>query len=236
VWWAGSGRTTRLWLGRNFAALSPAGGAESVSEAGFANVRSAMEWLRAEASAPKTPRRWTVMLSSGLARPFVFKPPQGLKTQQEVHAVANALAVEEAGWSEDVRVWVSAPDAAGQCLGVAAAAPALALIEEAATEAGARLLSVRPGWALLTDGAGSTIVSSTTGPELLIAADPDGLVALAGDQLHWVWGGAIDARAAEAGGAAWRTRLAMRLQVQAPPVEYLLDGTSWALARSRAAA
>jgi hypothetical protein len=235
VWWAGKGRSTRLWLGRSFAAVSPGGGAESVSEAGFAGTGSAMEWLRTEAGAPKTPRRWTVMLGSGLARPFVFKPPRGLKTRHELHAMANALAAEEVGRGEDVRVWLSEPDVSGHRLGVAAVAPALALIEKAATEAGARLVSVRPGWALLTDGGGEPLKPSAAGPELLIAADPDGLVALAGDPQQWVWGGAIDARAAESGGTAWRTRLAMRLQVQTPPVEYSLEGASWVLARQQGA-
>jgi hypothetical protein len=231
VWWAGSARATRLWIGRSFAAISGESPPGSVGESGFSDVTRAMTWLHEAVRARKEAKRWTVNLGSGLARPYVFKRPQGLKSTQELHAVAEAIAAEEAGWSEAVRVWVSAPDVAGQCLGVAVVGSALAQIEAVAQEVGAQLVSVRPGWALLTDNASASTQTSSTAARLLLASDPDGLVALADDGLRWLWGGAIDRLAADADGGAWRTRLAMRLQIQAPPVEFFLDGLTWVPAR-----
>jgi hypothetical protein len=186
-----------------------------------------MNWLIEGLRSLKDNKRWTVLLGSGLARPFLFMPPRGLKARQELLAFAEAIAGEEAGWSEKVRVWLSAPDTAGQCLGVAALDSALGRIEVVAQEAGARLVSVRPGWALLTDIVPPSAQTPSTAAQLLFASDPDGLVALADDGTQWLCGGAIDRFAAAADEMAWRTRLAMRLQIQAPPVEFLLDDLEW---------
>lgn len=231
MWWAGSARATRLWIGRSFAAMSGERPAESVSESGLADVTQAITWLNESVRARKDAKRWTVNLGSGLARPYVFKPPQGLKTSEELHAVAEAIAAEEAGWSEAVRVWVSAPDVTGQCLGVAVVGSVLTRIEAVAQEVGAQLVSVRPGWALLTDNASASTRAPSTAARLLLASDPDGLAALADDGERWLWGGAIDRFADDADGEAWRTRLTMRLQIQAPPVEFFLDGLTWVPAR-----
>lgn len=212
----------QIWLGRSFAAVSE-GETLVASRTGFGGADTAGEWLKVQIAARPGRRRLNVLLGSGLARPFVFKPPRGLKSRDELVAVATAHAGEEAGWDEEVRVWLSAPDAAGQRLGVAAASAALDCIERMATASGSKLLSIRAGWATLTDDA----LEPSNASELLLASDPDGQVALAADSQRWLWAGSLDRSAAEAGGESWQTRLAVRLQIEAQPAHHMWQDSHW---------
>ena len=182
-------------------------------------------------------KRWAVMLGSGLARPFVFKPPQGLKTHLELRAIAASLAADETGLTDDTQLWVSGPDEAGDRLAVVADAAALMRIEAAAKRAGARLVSVRPGWVVLTNGPSLPEVSgSDEVARLLFASDPDGVTAVAGTRQRWLWAGAVDRPVADADAVAWRTRVALRLQAEARAFEFALDGLAWVPRSARSVA
>ncbi len=225
MWWAGRAQTLDVWLGRSFAAWSRGAGIGRRKE-GLAGPESGLLWLLEEQGRERLPLRWTVFLGSGLARPFVFVSPRGLKSLGEVCAVASSMASEQSGWSEDARVWVSEPDQEGRRLAVAAVASALQALEACARDVRARLVSVRPGWARLT---GEVADGSRARGNLLIASDPDGCIALAGDRQRWWWGGALDLKDVQTGGDAWKARLAMRLEAPADTVAFALQGVDWVM-------
>jgi hypothetical protein len=233
VWWAGSRQTATIWVGSTFAALATAGDREPLHKCGFGGPVQALDWLSTELTAKKhlpTPRKWQVLLGSGLARPFVFRAPAGLKSYRELCAVAESMVADETMLAGELRLWVSAADATGNHVAVAVDAQCLTRLQDVARSVRARLVSVRPGWALLTEGSTRSNRDEWTGPaaRMLIASDPDGVTALAGDEERWLWAAAINQRLVHLETEAWLSRAAMRLQAGFERMTFQLEGVRWA--------
>lgn len=158
---------TRLRRARGIASVSVDGHPEQAVRACLdaAGVRP-QAWLR---------RRVRLHLSTTLARPFVAGPVEGLASWQEARAFAASAAQAATGFDEPCTVTLEAWPAAA-VLATATLRDRLEQLLRAVAGAGARLVSVRPAWALPFNQA---LAAARGRPALTVLEDDDGVVLLA---------------------------------------------------------
>lgn len=213
--WAGRrfGAASRgsLWLGRSFAALQTSAANGVTAVLGLGSAEEGVAWIGSslDGSQPgQQPRQWTLRLGCGLARPFVFRPPAGLKSRQELLAVARAVVEDEVGMPADSAIWAGAEEADGSTIVVVVDKNGLLSLGQELLGRGGLLRSVRPAWAELTDPGGTADVAQ---PEMLFAEDPDGATVLAADHGRWLWAESTPRASTPDEHDAWLTRIAIRL-------------------------
>jgi len=119
-----------------------------------------------------------VWLSGALARPFVWGPVQGLTGWREVELAAQAAAPDATGLAAPCAVSLDESPSPAAALVVAMEQHVVASIVAAANEAGVRIVSIRPWWALALErqareAAGPIVIRDTDALTVLAASDDD---------------------------------------------------------------
>ena len=180
VWLAGSD-TSEVYLGRTAAAVWTLGSSDAGPQ--WLSAESAQQgWgqaveVLAQAEPRKRRRRVAVWLSGALARPFMFRPVQGLRRWSEALQVAAGLAPDATGLNGPCEVWLDdwIPDR--PCIAVAVERELRDAIEAAARNSRVRLTALGPWWvAALND----SVQKHPESANLVAINEPDALTVVSG--------------------------------------------------------
>lgn len=178
--WSAGANPWDLYLGTRMAALCDGTRLvlrEPVADAD-AGLRLARNWIRAE-SLRAGVRVW---LSGALCRPFLVQATAGLRGDDEVHKVMQALAQQAMGQQAPCRVWLDSARKTGPRVAVAASEAWITQLEQSVRAATGRVRSVAPWWAdVLKFAVGSASgARAASSAQVLAVHDCDALTVLAG--------------------------------------------------------
>lgn len=122
-----------------------------------------------------------ILLSSALAKPFLFGPIAGLSGWREAHAAACAAAPQRCGVAENCTVVLDNDPAAGTVLATAVANETMDAIRDVARRLRVQVRSVRPAWAWAMDQSSALLGEA----QVFACRDADGVVLLADIDSSW---------------------------------------------------
>jgi hypothetical protein len=85
-------------------------------------------------------------LSGGLVRPFMFDVPDGLRSVNEVHAVASGMALDATGHAQECTVWLHRWRPGASCLACAIETRVVDRLVAWAKARGCPMRGLRPWW------------------------------------------------------------------------------------------
>lgn len=148
------------------------------AEVGLSDLLKGVAGTRRMWPAPRV-RLW---LSGGLARPFVFEPPVGLKNAAELLKLARARAAQASGLTPPCEVCLSDTTVGHRQLAVVLNGDLHQALVAVASKTGARLISVQPWWARVQ----YKVLREQPELQALTVVDTDSVTMLAATQSEWV--------------------------------------------------